>query len=260
MKEEEEESKKNNGEEAKITWASLSLDILEMISGYLHALDYLHFRVVCKANRLATIAKMVQSTSVAPPWMIIHMKKDAIYSFVEPIYNDKFLMDLSEVLLLGSTIRFSKGGWLLMTKDSTTIFFFNPFTREVIHLPDLANDDYFLSGMCFSPLHTSSDCIVMGMAEWFKNTSWIFTISRGNDSWNSSYEEHENYSYFPSEDARKIVEFRPWKNNPVFYEGRFFCLDSSGYWEVLYKPPRPCNSTYHNFLVECAGELLVVFS
>ncbi|KAI3977025.1 hypothetical protein MKX01_008883, partial [Papaver californicum] len=62
--------------------------------------------------------------------------------FVNPMHNNEsYLMNIPE-LFEGSRIRFSKGGWLLMSKGNT-LFFYNPFTKSTIKLPDLSDDHCF---------------------------------------------------------------------------------------------------------------------
>ncbi|KAI3978272.1 hypothetical protein MKX01_003435 [Papaver californicum] len=276
--------RKNNGGELEeeeesrhTTWGSMSPDILELISSYLHLLDYIHFRAVCRANRLATTTKMkhTQHTSL-PPWLIFLKVKDGVYNLAGPTSIDRFFLHQPN-MLVDATICFSKGGWLLMSKGNRTIFFYNPFTRAMIHLPDLPDyPGYICSGMSFSSLPTSSDCVVMGISDAHsghlydalrgQKQVWIFSLTRGDDSW--EFDQVDNSPELPSEEL-KSVTFAPWRNNPVFYNGYFYCLDIRGNlgfvsvenytWGVLDKPHGPCNSINQSFLVECEGNLLAVF-
>lgn len=83
------------------------------------------------------------------------------------------------------------------------------------------------------------------------------------------FSKADNTMYlFPSEEL-KSVTFAPWRNNPVFYNEVFYCLDLRGNlgcidakestWVVLDEPRGPCSSINQSFLVELEGNLLAVF-
>ncbi|OVA01299.1 Protein of unknown function DUF295 [Macleaya cordata] len=272
--EKEEEAQKNNGGELEVgIWDILNDNILELIASFLHPVDYMHFRAVSKeirsviptVNWRTTSIEITQTTSLSP-WLVSFKPNDAIYNFVDPMYdNEKYSMNLSE-FLLDATICASKGSWLLMFKGHKTLFFFNPFTRAMIQLPDLPDErEYIFPCISFSSSPTSSDCIVFAISEWGEDTVLIFFISRGDDSWRWVI---LNNTMLPSKGKR--VRFRPYINNTVFCDTAFYCLDSNGKlgvfnleddfsWKVLVKLQRPCTSLYQCFLVECEGKLLSVF-
>ncbi|OVA08899.1 Sec1-like protein [Macleaya cordata] len=264
--EKENQGQQHNGgelEEAR-PWGFLNEDIVELIASYLHPVDYIYFRAVCKAYRSIIPAVNwrpsftgIIKTTYLSPWLVFSTNNDTIYNFVYPMHNyQKCLMNLSE-LLVGATIRFSKGGWLLMSKGRKTLFFYNPFTRETIQLPDLP-ETYPFTGMSFSSLPTSSDCVVFGIAPGDTYEVSIFFIARGNDYWGSCIFENTN-----------LQKYMPCINNPVFYDGAFYCLDYNGtlgvfnledgfIWKVLAKPQEHFSAVYPSFLVECDGKLLSV--
>ncbi|OVA01301.1 Protein of unknown function DUF295 [Macleaya cordata] len=273
VNEEEESQKTNGGELEESAWGILNEAILVWISSFLHPVDRIHFRSVCQAHRSAvpavnwrtTSTDIIQTTSLSP-WLVFSKKNDPIYNFIDPMHNnEKYHMNLSE-FLLDAKIRFSKGGWLLMSSGKKTVFFFNPFTRERIQLPDLPGRyEYMFCGISFSSLPTSADCVVFAITEWGEDAVFIFFISRGDASW--SFRIFNN-TRMPS--SEKCMEFVPWFNTPVFYNGGFYCLDYDGTlgvfdlednfsWKVLANPEQPCNSVYQSFLVECEGKLLSVF-
>ncbi|KAI3909200.1 hypothetical protein MKX01_034944, partial [Papaver californicum] len=97
------------------TWDSLDMDILELIASYLHTVDYIHFRAVCKTHRLVastvrkrTMLEMSRTTSLSP-WLVLHQNnKDCVYRFINPMHNNEaYLINLSESLL-DATILCSK--------------------------------------------------------------------------------------------------------------------------------------------------------
>ncbi|OVA08170.1 Protein of unknown function DUF295 [Macleaya cordata] len=266
---EDQEQKHNGGELEKASTWGLNGDILELIANYLHPVDYIHFRAVCKANRLIipavnwrTSYTENRQTTTFSPLLVFSINNDTIHNFIDPMHNnEKYLMNLSN-LLVGATIRFSKGGWLLMSKGMKNVFFYNPFTRATMQLPDLPDDNsYEFSGISFSSLPTSSDCIVFAITQWSMDAVSIFVIARGDDFW--TYNTYENTN------LPKYMEFLPCLNNPVFYDGAFYCLDYNGSlgvfnieggftWKVLPKPQEKFNPIYPSFLVECEGKLLSV--
>ncbi|KAI3878628.1 hypothetical protein MKW98_027933 [Papaver atlanticum] len=245
-------------------------DIVRLISDYLHPVDYIHLRAVCKNYRSLIILRRSYSTRTlkttdTSPWLFFPNYDQAVYNFINPMHNNEsYLMNIPESFQ-GSRIRFSKGGWLLMSKGKKTLFFYNPFTKSTVKLPDLSDDHCFnFSGISFSSLPTSSDCIVFGISQLAGSDVRTFFIKRGDDRWtNDSFV----CSYLPN---RKMKQFEADFNNPVFYRGDYYCLDNNGSlgvstiehgisWEILANviPPK-CEFIYKTFLVECEGKLLSV--
>ncbi|OVA04480.1 Protein of unknown function DUF295 [Macleaya cordata] len=259
--------KHNEGElEEARPWGILNEDIVELIASNLHPVGYIYFRAVCKANRsiIPAVYRRSSSTGIIKtrnlsPWLVFSIDSDTIYNFVDPMHNNqKYLMNLSE-LLIGASIRFSKCGWLLMSKGRKTLFFYNPFTRATIQLPDLPKA-YGFVGMSFSSLPTSSDCVVFGIAHdpWYELS--IFIIARGNDFWRSRIFLNNN-----------LEKYMPCINNPVFYDGAFYCLDYNGtlgvfsleddfIWKVLAKPREHFNAVYPRPLGKSVGIFRLDFS
>ncbi|KAF8410732.1 hypothetical protein HHK36_003269 [Tetracentron sinense] len=262
--EKEMEDMKDEGQEGLVrvtavvkerNWFDLPWDILTLIAGRLLLVDYMYFRSTCRTCRLVAPPIQWRTASVGlemeslSPWLMFLKKEDGNCNFIDPKHNDTYLMNISE--LFGATIRFSKGGWLLMSQGDHSMFFFNPFTRSKIQLPDLHRECYIFSGISFSSLPTSSDCVVFCISEMI-----AYFICKGDEDWNHFYIDY------------KI--FMPYANNPVFYNEAFYCLGEEGKvgvfdlrnefsWTVLAKPEKPCTSIYHYYLAECDGELLSVF-
>ncbi|KAI3978267.1 hypothetical protein MKX01_003430 [Papaver californicum] len=161
------------------------------------------------------------------PWLVFsHYEQCGVYNFVDPANcsGEKNLMNFSE-LLFDAKILFLKGSWLLMSQGGSNIFFFNPFTREIIQFPDLPHSCTFW-GICFSTSPTSLDCVVFAIAGWTKFEVEIWFIARGGDCWHHS--KYENPKLTSEEgmvldsSLNKYLEFNPSKlSNPVFYNGSF---------------------------------------
>ncbi|KAI3975182.1 hypothetical protein MKX01_020583 [Papaver californicum] len=237
-------------------------DFVWLVSHHLHTLDYIHLRAVSKRYRAILNLKRSSSagtfqTTDLSPWL-----------FVNPLHNnEKYLMNIPE-MCKGSRIRFSKDGWLLMS-NSLKLLFHNPFTRSSIKLPDLPdNYDNIIrsrfSGISFSSLPTSSDCTVFAFDKPLGDNVSIFFIKRGEEHW-----RYVSFDGTYSTPNKKLVEFDTGLNNPVFYNGAFYCLDLNGAlgvskqengiisWEVLAMLPRPnCEFIYESYL--CEGKLLCV--
>nr|QBG82594.1 f-box/kelch-repeat protein [Papaver somniferum] len=247
----------------------LNDDIVWDMSKFLHRVDRIHLRAVSKKYRSVidlrrySPPRTVHTTHISP-WMIFPKNDRSILNFVNPMHNNENYLLSTPELLKGSRIRFSKGGWLLMAKRKI-LFFYNSFTKSVVRLPNMPDPNF--TGISFSSLPTSSDCLVFAIdKELIVDQVRIFFIKRGDENW--SYYLYNNVYLLPN----KInMKFKLTINNPVFYHGRFYCLDNNGAlgvfnhehpnmsWEILSMiPPPNCGFIYNSYLVDCEGELLSV--
>ncbi|XP_026423043.1 uncharacterized protein LOC113318960 [Papaver somniferum] len=242
-------------------------DTVRLISDRLHTVEYMHLRAVSKKyrsmlNLRRSPSRTVRTTGLSP-WLFFAKYDQPVYNFVSPMHNNEnYLVHIPEVLR-GSTVRFSKDVWLLMLKDKT-LFFYNPLSKSIVGLPDLP-DDCNLSGISFSSLPTSSDCIVFGIDRFVQETVEITFIRRGDEDWKNY---HCNNIYLPP--IKTKLGFEPNFNSPVFHRGAFYCLDLNGTlgvfklengtsWEILAMVAQPkCEFIYKSFLVECESNLLCV--
>ncbi|XP_026450464.1 uncharacterized protein LOC113350531 isoform X2 [Papaver somniferum] len=266
--------RRNNDTEEARPLDILNEDIVLFISSYLSPLDYIHLRSVSRnyllVFPLVNLRKFCSTrslqTTVLSPWMVFAKDNESVYSFINPMHNDEnYLAGIPE-LLKGSTIRFSKGGWLLMSKGNYSVFFYNPFAKAIIKLPDLPVDHpYQYRGISFSSLPTSSDCAVFAISDWMVDSVSITFIKRGEKMWTSDI--FDTVCLPPN---RTNMDFEPSLNSPIFYKGAFYCLDLNGTlgvftenddikWKVLSMVPPPnCDFIYKNYLVELEGKLLSV--
>ncbi|XP_026453537.1 uncharacterized protein LOC113354415 [Papaver somniferum] len=201
--------------------------ILDVLSTLLHPVDFIHFRSTCKAIQSKFPARSWRSSSTLTKtatylslWLVFSKDKDTFFSFVNPEHkSEKYFLSLSE-LLIGAMIRFSKDGWLLMSKGKHIIFFYNPFTRETIKLPDLPDKRWYnFRGISFSCLPTSPDCTVFAISISAPNEITIATIKRGNNSW--------TFHHVPAQ-GNDEPGMSSCFNSPVFCHGAFRCLDYNG--------------------------------
>ncbi|KAM7469429.1 hypothetical protein LguiA_007612 [Lonicera macranthoides] len=257
--------------------AYLPVDVLSLIGSRLLARDLIYFRSVCRAWRSVIsplpsssvhFTKSITSSVSALvqfPLLMYSGCESSFYSFYHPICNTTYVLESPEIA--NAKIRFSKDGWLLMS-GSHEIFFFNPFTKKRIDLPNLPDGIYNCRSISFSSIPTLADCIVFGIMQSFLDYILFSFIRRGEDTWNT-FRSTGNLDFWVSH------------NNPVFHNGVFYCLGKNGNlgtfdpqkagegededegahgWTVLAKPmEKPCNSIRQNYLVECNGDLIAVF-
>eukprot|EP00268_Persea_americana_P002030 TRINITY_DN10601_c0_g2_i5.p1 TRINITY_DN10601_c0_g2~~TRINITY_DN10601_c0_g2_i5.p1 ORF type:complete len:706 (-),score=62.90 TRINITY_DN10601_c0_g2_i5:107-2224(-) len=231
-------------------WSDLPIEIVMLIATMLTPVAYARMRSICKSWQSIIPSAWLPLT----PCLLFHEEVDGLYKFFDPMTKRVYAIDIPE--LYGATIHFSNGGWVLVSLDITSLFFFNPFTKERIDLPDLI---FFFSSISFSSIPTSPDCVVIAVinVEPF-DCILISTCSPGAQGW-----------------AKYICDggvsplFHVDGTNPVFRNGLFYCPGQEGNlgvyniiedtWNVL-KIPMPLEVPRgHCFLMESKGELLLVY-
>ncbi|XP_022720204.1 F-box/kelch-repeat protein At1g57790-like [Durio zibethinus] len=244
-------------------WSSLPPELLSLVSSNLFAGDKAIFHAICKTWRSIPIAPPrplpcpFDHDEDSPfPWLFRILKGNTDRGqFFHPLHNYTCELDLPAEVL-GAEVRFSKYGWLLMTRDEAHPFLFNPLTKEIIELPELPPLEWVHSMFFTSP--PSPDCLVLGIEGRFYSVSF-FVHKLGEGSW-----EMLN---FPCKG-----KFRLSICNPVLYKGLYYCLDAKGNLGVFdlkdienswdtYKMTFPScriNSIAQASLVEDEEELLAV--
>ncbi|KAF5189931.1 F-box family protein [Thalictrum thalictroides] len=257
-------------------WEDLPIDLVQLISSSLSLGDCIRFRLICKTwisitSPLRSNPPLIQSNSESQPlpWLMsIPVTNKGACSFYHPIYSDTYTMDIPEIA--GALIHDSKYGWLLLSREKTFLFFFNPLTMENIKLPD--NEEWhLLYGVSFSSPPTSSDCVVFGITQYHEKFVEMLIYSKNDeDSW-----------YDFRVDTKVPYEFMASDCNPLFCDGVFYCLSKDGklgcfnpmesedddlIWKVLPVPPVFCFSKLmdfttdiRGFIGEYDGEIISVF-
>ncbi|KAF9623993.1 hypothetical protein IFM89_007691 [Coptis chinensis] len=249
---------KANVEESKGThWIDLSIDALLLTLKQLpSAVDYRNFHATCKtlASSVHPVLDLICSTTRCP-WLMYSNRDRSMCSFLDPVSNLTHCFYMPE--LLGARICFSSFGWLLMSKGDRSMFFFNPFDMVTIELPDLPRHFAF-SGLSFSCLPTSSDCIVFGVSTLTCDLVNICYLRLREEAWTWSQ-------------YRNCVKIILCNNNPVFFDGAFYCLSYERHlgvfhleggscdWTVLRNMAEPYKSVDQNYLVLCNGNLLSIY-
>lgn len=116
--------------------------------------------------------------------------------------------------------------------ESSLFFFFNPFTRELIELPEF---DYPSSLAAFSCAPTSTECVIFTIKHVSSTIVAIRTCYPAAKEWTTV--NYQNCSHFSCCLRTKIV----------FSNGLFYCLSNQGFlgvfdpvgctWTVLEVPP-----------------------
>ncbi|KAK9273945.1 hypothetical protein L1049_018757 [Liquidambar formosana] len=182
-------------------------------------------------------------------------KETGVCNFYDP--RDNVTHHMCDAELSNCVVLFSKYGWLLVSRGTRSMFFYEPFTKEKIELPDMPRDFSF-NGICFSGL--PPNYTIFGV--WHVFAEWLaivhLDISTGIWDWEVC---DNDFLFLPS-----------W-SNPVFLNETFYCLGQDGSlgiyelreagytWKILDKPEPLCfpSAVGRNFLVSIEEELLSVF-
>ncbi|KAL5720798.1 hypothetical protein ACHQM5_013433 [Ranunculus cassubicifolius] len=256
---------------------NLPTELLQKIFHSLYLDGSIRFRLASKAwisinPPVRSFHPKTLSDSQQLPWLIsLPNTKNNICHFYHPIYTDAYIMSLPQ--LAGAIVRHAKFGWLLLSRESTSFFFFNPFTLEIVKLPEILTRPYHFANISFSSPPTSTDCVVFGHKSCHWKDVSIAVYSKSDDRWVS-------YNY-----KNGLDMFIPSHCNPVFHDGVFWSLSKNGklgvfntketniddMWKVYSNPSVPdvdsslpadllfYTVSTRSFIMECDGEIFCVF-
>ncbi|XXG83332.1 hypothetical protein AAC387_Pa10g1111 [Persea americana] len=168
-------------------WTDLPLEILELIFNQLLLVEFLAFRGVCKAWRLATFAccTTMAQTMEQKPWILFY--RDSDDPDTSPwccLYNESskktYTVKIPEVE--GASCIASKEGWLLVHRHGH-VFFFNPFSRVKIDLPEFSYKLLSCEVATFSSLPTKKDCTVFVISRIDPEKLEVSTCCWGDREW-----------------------------------------------------------------------------
>ncbi|XP_019090026.1 PREDICTED: F-box protein At4g00893-like [Camelina sativa] len=200
----------NNGQEKKVfPFADLPSSLLELIMCCLVLRDNIRASAVCKAWR-----KVAEAVRIAGkhPWVITFRKRDDLIVLYDPMERKRYTLNLPE--LAGTDVCYSKDGWLLMRRSSLVdMFFFNPYTRELIDLPKC---ELSFQAIAFSSTPTSGTCVVVALRPFTRYNVRISICYPGATEW-------------ANEDFSCSLGFDPYMHsNLVYANGHFYCFSSGG--------------------------------
>ncbi|XP_047171530.1 LOW QUALITY PROTEIN: F-box protein At4g12382-like [Vigna umbellata] len=158
------------------SWADLPAELLELILSRLILADNIRASAVCK--RWHSVASDVRVVSQSP-WLMYFPKFGDCYEFYDPVQRKTYTLELPE--LNGSRVCYTKDGWLLLYRPRThRVFFFNPFTRELIKLPRF---EMTYQIVAFSCAPTSPDCVLFTVKHVSPTVVAISTCYPGATEW-----------------------------------------------------------------------------
>ncbi|XVF49223.1 hypothetical protein PTKIN_Ptkin03bG0251400 [Pterospermum kingtungense] len=256
---EKEEIVIENGNEAQAyNLRDLPFDVLELIASKLYLVDYNNFRSVCNTFRLAgpyikwREASLEFQSETLFPWLTLPGgNSDTSQNFIDPHLGDRYLINVPNGLSNG-TVRYSKDGWLLIC-NSNFMFFYHPFRKRLIELPQQAGHHYYCLGYGLSSSPTLDDSILVGSSFYA-----IYYLCLRDGIWFECP--------FPD-----YFDFQPNNNSPIYFDGAFYFLGKDGKlgvlelnrdqvsWKILRDLKSPCDGFCYNYLLECGGNLLSVF-
>ncbi|KAK4478746.1 hypothetical protein RD792_014244 [Penstemon davidsonii] len=138
-----------------MTWPELPNEILALILSHLPLRDNIRGSSVCKTWLAAAIFVRVADK---PMWIMSfpQYNDDDFDDFYDPSQKKICGLDLPE--LHGSTVCYARDGWLLLSKTTIDhVFFFCPYTRESIELP---NHDFSYQYVAFFASPKSPSCVI----------------------------------------------------------------------------------------------------
>ncbi|KAJ4980643.1 hypothetical protein NE237_031480 [Protea cynaroides] len=257
-------------------WSDLPEELLGMITLRLFGQDYSSFHDICRtwrseANPFPLQISPYQShiPIAQTPWLVYFEEEAHVLNVSHPLCQSN-LIEISG--LSDSRICCSKDGWLLIWQFSRKVFFFNPFNKTTIELPDFPREqwDYpsseytevILPALSFSSPPISSDCVVFGISgSWDDGQAVsICIIRRGEASWTIHQRRDNNESFILS------------NANPVYHNGIFYCLGegrgdlgiydpAKDHWTIESHclPPLVYSEDVNSLFVQCNGNLFLVF-
>ncbi|KAG8372826.1 hypothetical protein BUALT_Bualt12G0107400 [Buddleja alternifolia] len=191
-------------------WADLREELLEVILSNLSAKDRFTFGLVCRSWN--SVATSVAKSSVCghSPCMFYH-RSNCLWKFVK--YKDFSYMDFPQ--LYNAKICCSKYGWLLMSRDDGSLFFFDPFKEQRIR--ELPKHKYPYATICFFNEPTSTNCIVVGISNMLNTHKVIMgVLKHRKDEWKVNI-----YNRTRSEFQLSIC-------TPILHCGKLYSLDVKG--------------------------------
>ncbi|CAL5020474.1 unnamed protein product [Urochloa decumbens] len=254
-------------EQVAAPWSSLPVDMVDELVSRLSFIDYLSVRQVCK--RWSSISKPAQYSKRYPAYpvlMSICSSSAGTFKLFDPITEKGYTLKNSSLVSCDDYFQmllFAKHGWVLVLRGSRYMYATNPFTGEMLQLPDIPCLHNQFDGISFSSAPKSPDCVVCAIDKTRNaaHNNLVMVWHAGDDQWTKLEIDYN-------------TQFRSSYSNPVFYHDEFYCLGTRGNqgvfnphnmtWRVLDKPgaiidgdPMPGDQYCH--LVEFRDNLIAIF-
>ncbi|CAH8392043.1 unnamed protein product [Eruca vesicaria subsp. sativa] len=240
------------------SFSDLPSSLLEVIMSRLTLKDNIFASAACKSWCEAAVSTRVVEKH---PWLLSFDNYTSFFELLDPVQSQLYTLNLPE--LAESTLLYSAHGWLLMhSPTSDDMFFFNPFTRERISLPEFALP---FQAIAFSCPPASEDCVVVALNFKVQYCVTISTCHPGATEWITSV--------FPA----AILCYT--KSKLVYLVDRFYCFNVGGGYLYSFLPSSrtwvchedayylysflPSSRTWdkkETFLAEKEGQLFLVFT
>ncbi|KAL9816981.1 hypothetical protein AtNW77_Chr4g0283891 [Arabidopsis thaliana] len=146
------------------------------------------------------------------PWVITFPNHEDLTFLFDPLEWKRYTLNLPE--LVGTDVCYSKDGWLLMRRSSLVdMFFFNPYTRELINLPKC---ELSFQAIAFSSAPTSGTCVVLALRPFTRYIIRISICCPGATEW-------------ITQEFSCSLGFDPYMHsNLVYANDHFYCFSSGG--------------------------------
>ncbi|MBA0866150.1 hypothetical protein Goshw_018367 [Gossypium schwendimanii] len=177
----------NNGSGSECIWFQLPAHLQILIFQHLPTLaDQINFLTATKIWRslIHPLEWRVNKEGVPYkyPWLLFPQggEKGTRYNLYDPLTNLTHSISIPESE--ECEVRLSNKGWLLLTKPPTSIFFFEPFTRTRIQVPDLWQMEA-VDGFCFSGTATSPNWKIFGIRHLQQRVINVWYLGQGDSNW-----------------------------------------------------------------------------
>lgn len=166
----------------KKNWSGLLPELLAPIAESLGLIELLSFRSVCKDWNSASATASAQIESSKEPWFLVYGETTTSECLLVSNSGKKHSINIPQ--LTGSvTCLASTQGWLLMSQNGGSMFFFCPFSHAKIDLPKFPHLEITEHVAAFSSAPTSQHCVVAVISRSKESEVEVNMIRRGADAW-----------------------------------------------------------------------------
>ncbi|KAG2660348.1 hypothetical protein PVAP13_1KG433710 [Panicum virgatum] len=208
-----------DGKQVAAPWSSLPVDMVEELVARLSFIDYLNVREVCK--RWSSISKPTEYAKRYPAYpvlMSICSSSAGTFKLFDPIIDKEYTLKDRSLVPCDDAFQmllFAKHGWVLVLWGEDYMYATNPFTGEMLGLPELPCLGYQFNGISFSSTPKSPDFIVCSIDKSChpsgSNRLYVMLWRAGDEHWTSLEIDAD-------------TQFHIAYSNPVFYHDEFYCL------------------------------------